>query len=88
MTFQPMLRFTASYTMESGPDGYRFRFHCAQCDESHTTGCFCADSVEEAYAQAAVEARSSFNGCHRCGQWVCDEHYNEDEMMCTQCAPR
>jgi len=66
----------------------RFTFSCALCDRSHTTQRIYAESISEARAIAAKEARPLFNRCHGCGSWVCDEHYNEDVMQCTACAPR
>ena len=88
MVVEPKLHFNASYEMTSEPGGYRFQFRCAYCGRGHATGLIQADSVEAAYGLAADEARRYFNGCLKCGVWVCDSHYNEDEMMCLKCAPR
>ena len=33
------------------------------------------------------QVRQLFNRCHGCRKWVCDSCYNEDEGLCTECAP-
>jgi hypothetical protein len=43
---------------------------------------------ENAFERAKNEAQQHFHRCHGCRQWVCDSCYNEDEGLCTQCAPR
>jgi hypothetical protein len=43
---------------------------------------------EKAFERAKNEAQRHFHRCHGCHQWVCDSCYNEDEMLCTDCAPR
>ena len=43
---------------------------------------------EMAFERAQNEARQHFHRCHGCNQYVCDSCYNEDEGLCTQCAPR
>ena len=43
---------------------------------------------EKAFEQGKNEAQKHFHRCHGCHQWVCDSCYNEDEMLCTDCAPR
>lgn len=43
---------------------------------------------EKAFARAKNEAQRHFNRCHGCRRWVCDACYNEDEGLCTECAPR
>ena len=88
MTLEPKVHFTASYTMSREPCGYRFLFRCADCASGYGTGLITAESVEDAYGFAVNEARRCFNACHKCGEWVCDAHYNEDEMQCLKCAPR
>jgi hypothetical protein len=77
----------AEYTMTNEDGAYQFCFHCAYCKEGHTTGRIVADSVEAALSLAWQEAREYFNGCHKCGKWICEKHYNMEEMMCTDCAP-
>lgn len=43
---------------------------------------------EKAFERAKNEAQKHFNRCHSCRKWVCDSCYNEDEGLCTECAPR
>ncbi len=66
----------------------KFTFLCCLCDIGYTTGWIIASSAGEAKKIAEQEARPYFNRCHKCGRWVCDNHYNEDVMMCTVCAPQ
>ncbi|MEA5012433.1 MAG: hypothetical protein VB100_12035 [Angelakisella sp.] len=79
--------FTPHGIMVCKNGGYCFSFICALCDDGYTTGRVIADSVSEALAIARQEARPYFNRCHKCGRWICDRHYNIDEMMCAECAP-
>jgi len=43
---------------------------------------------ENAFEHAKNEAQRHFHRCHGCHQWVCDACFNEDEQLCTDCAPR
>ncbi|HWQ58860.1 MAG TPA: zinc ribbon domain-containing protein [Clostridia bacterium] len=43
---------------------------------------------ENAFERAKNEAQQHFHRCHGCRKWVCDACYNEDEGLCTECAPR
>ncbi len=43
---------------------------------------------ENAFERAKNEAQQHFHRCHGCRKWVCDSCYNEDEGLCTECAPR
>ncbi len=43
---------------------------------------------EQAFDRAQNEAAQHFHRCHGCHSWVCDACYNEDEGLCTECAPR
>lgn len=43
---------------------------------------------EKAFERANNEVRQHFNRCHGCRKWVCDSCYNEEEGLCTECAPR
>lgn len=43
---------------------------------------------ENAFERAKNEAASHFHRCHSCHKYVCDACFNEDEGMCTDCAPR
>ena len=43
---------------------------------------------EQAFMIAQEEARPHFHKCPNCNQYVCDGCWNEDEGLCTECAPR
>jgi C4-type Zn-finger protein len=81
------VKYSARYTMAHFDGGYRYTFYCAMCGYRHTTGVILAESEAEALALAEKEARLQFNGCKSCGNWVCDKHFNMNELMCSQCAP-
>jgi len=66
---------------------YQFQYFCFLCDYCYTTVWIASNSEDEALLLSEKEARRHFNGCHNCGRWVCDAHYNIDEMMCVECAP-
>jgi hypothetical protein len=78
--------FKPNYRMSRRNGSYKFQYYCVMCDYNHTTGWIEAGSEDEARLLAEKEARQYFNGCHKCGRWICDEHYNKDKMMCVDCA--
>ncbi len=80
--------FTSKSVMIQDHGTYRFTFFCDLCDFGYTTAPVSAQNTRKAMAQAQQEARRHFNRCQKCHRWVCDTHYNEDEMMCTECAPK
>lgn len=43
---------------------------------------------EIAFGVAQNEAQEHFHRCHGCNRYVCDACHNEDEGLCTDCAPR
>lgn len=43
---------------------------------------------EQAFERARNEALPHFHRCHGCNQYVCQVCFNEDEGLCTKCAPR
>ena len=43
---------------------------------------------EEAFDAAQEEVRPNFKKGPSCNRWVCDDCWNEDEGLCTECAPR
>ena len=43
---------------------------------------------ETAFERAQNEATQHFHRCHSCNHYVCDDCFNEDEGLCTECAPR
>lgn len=78
-------RFTAKCVRISSDGGYCFQFFCAYCDTSHTVGWIHSDSEDTAREIAKAQARFYFNLCPECGRWVCDAHFNENEMICAVC---
>lgn len=43
---------------------------------------------EKAFEMAKNEAMQHFHRCPSCNKYVCDHCWNEDEGLCTSCAPR
>lgn len=43
---------------------------------------------ESAFELAQNEAKEHFHRCPRCTKWVCENDWNEQEGLCTTCAPR
>ncbi|MHB1313857.1 MAG: zinc ribbon domain-containing protein [Christensenellales bacterium] len=43
---------------------------------------------EHAFEMAQNEAQQHFHRCHMCRKWVCDADFNEEEGLCSECAPR
>ncbi|MDD2655578.1 MAG: zinc ribbon domain-containing protein [Candidatus ainarchaeum sp.] len=43
---------------------------------------------EKAFEAAQNEGRAHFQRCPKCTDWVCENCWNEEEGMCTKCAPR
>ena len=68
------------YSLERGGDilSERFEGMSPEWQKEH----------EKAFERAQNETKPHFHRCHGCHQWVCDACYNEDEMLCTECAPR
>ena len=79
------MKYETKYTLINLDGGYQIQYFCALCDYSYTTGWVLAQSRDEALRLTEKEARKHFNGCHECGRWVCDEHYNMDAMICVEC---
>lgn len=80
--------FSKLCTMSQEGEVYSFTFFCELCDAGHTVKTVGTTNVSDARETAAKEAMRYFNRCHKCEKWVCDTHYNEDVMLCTDCAPR
>ncbi len=80
--------FTAKCRTEQTTGGFRFTFFCAICGAGFTTPFIPGNDQKLALRLAEQEARLHFNRCQRCHLWVCDEHFNENCMLCTTCAPR
>lgn len=68
------------YGLERGADilGERFNGMSPEWQKEH----------DAAFERAQNEAKEHFHRCHSCNTWVCDSCFNEDEGMCTECAPR
>jgi len=43
---------------------------------------------EQAFEQAQNEAKTHFHRCPKCNTYSCQQCHNEDEGLCTSCAPR
>lgn len=80
--------FTAKYRTVQEKCGFRLTFFCEICGSGYTTPLIACDTPEEALRLGGENARFYFNRCRCCHRWVCDQHYNENQMMCTDCAPR
>ena len=76
-----------NYRVTGAEGRFRVQFFCSMCDFVYTSDWIEAPSEAEAYMLAEPEAKLKFNGCHKCGKWICDEHFNADEKMCMHCAP-
>ena len=83
----PNVNYKANYRITHANGNYQFQYFCFLCDYNYTTGWIAAASEDEARILAEKAARKHFNGCHNCGRWVCDAHYNMEEMICVECAP-
>ncbi|MCJ7532899.1 MAG: zinc-ribbon domain-containing protein [Anaerolineales bacterium] len=42
---------------------------------------------DAAFAAAVEEARPHFHKCKRCGKWVDDDCWNDERVLCKDCAP-
>ena len=43
---------------------------------------------DEAFEVAQDEAKGHFHRCPKCTKWLCENDWNEQEGLCTECAPR
>jgi hypothetical protein len=43
---------------------------------------------DEAFDVAQNEAKGHFHRCPKCTKWLCENDWNEQEGLCTECAPR
>ncbi|NLB61084.1 MAG: zinc ribbon domain-containing protein [Clostridiales bacterium] len=68
------------YSLERGGDILSERFE-GMSPEWHK-------EHEKAFERSQNEAQQHFHRCHGCHQYMCDACYNEDEGLCTECAPR
>ena len=68
------------YAAERGTDilSQRFEGQSPEWQKEH----------EQAFAQSENEAQAHFHRCPNCHKYACDQCWNEDEGLCTACAPR
>lgn len=86
MTDDALPVFTPKYRAVQEDGGFRVTFFCDICDRGYTHPLIRTSSLQEALRLGAGDARLHFNRCGCCHRWVCDEHFNENQMMCTECA--
>ncbi len=77
--------FTRHYKRKKHKSGYSFIFYCDLCNKK-----YCTDIIPESSTNALITAqkiaKQYFNKCHQCGKWICDEHYDENNMQCVECS--
>ena len=73
-------KYNIGYGVERGVDaiGERFNGMSPDWQKEH----------DAAFEAAQSEAKAHFHRCPKCTQWVCENDWNEQENLCTQCAPR
>jgi len=87
-TFGGLVRAAASLTgnyrvgdgISKGTNALGERFH-GMTPEWHK-------EHEKAFEEAQNESKEYFHRCPRCTKWVCENDWNEQEGLCTACAPR
>lgn len=87
MDIEPPM-FTAKHLMVREDTGFRLTFFCEVCGDRYVTPPLVCDTPQDALHLGEQDARLHFNRCSGCQRWVCDEHFNENQMMCTDCMPR
>lgn len=77
---QMMGKYQLGWGVERGIDviGERFTGMSPEWHKEH----------EEAFELAQNEAKGHFHRCPKCTKWVCENDWNEQEGLCTVCAPR
>ncbi|MEL7624365.1 MAG: hypothetical protein AAGU12_12365 [Clostridiales bacterium] len=88
MTDSQLPLFTAKHRGQQEEKGFCFTFFCDLCNNSYTTPVIAAEDYKTALLLGERDGRLHFNRCQCCHRWVCDEHFNENRMMCTDCLPR
>jgi hypothetical protein len=68
------------YNVARGTNILSERFH-GMSPEWHT-------EHETCFERAQNEAKSHFQRCPKCTKWICENDWNEQEGLCTDCAPR
>jgi len=73
-------KYNIGYGIQRGTDviGERFRGMSPQWHKEH----------EAAFELAQNEAKENFHRCPKCTKWACENDWNEQEGLCTVCAPR
>jgi len=73
-------KYNVGYGIERGTDvvGERFQGMSPEWQKEH----------DLAFEQSQVEAKAHFHRCPKCTEWVCENDWNEQEGLCTNCAPR
>jgi hypothetical protein len=84
----PTVEYKPKHVLIGMDGGYQIQYICALCSYHYTTGWIKAGSETVARGIAEREARRFFNGCHDCGRWVCDDHYDMKEMLCLTCSEK
>jgi hypothetical protein len=77
--------FTQHYKRKKHLNGYSFIFFCDLCNKKYETEIINQTPFQDTLALAQKIAKQYFNKCHKCERWICDEHYNENLMLCTLC---
>jgi hypothetical protein len=75
-----MIGSSIGYSLERGTDILSERFE-GMSPEWHK-------EHEKAFELAQNEAKGHFHRCPECTKWVCENDWNEQEGLCTECAPR
>ncbi|MGB4661351.1 MAG: hypothetical protein WBI07_19415 [Mobilitalea sp.] len=78
--------FTQHYKIKKHLNGYSFIFYCDLCNKKYETIIINQNSLQDTIDLAQKTAKQYFNKCHKCGKWICDEHYDENLMLCTLCS--
>lgn len=75
-----LLGSSVGYSIQRGTDILSERFHgmSPEWQKEH----------EKAFELAQNEAKGHFHRCPECTKWVCENDWNEQEGLCTECAPR
>jgi hypothetical protein len=79
------VEYRAKYSCAKVGAYYQVSYFCAFCDFHYTVAGISASSGAEAAAMGEPEARKHFNGCRKCGRWVCDGHFIMEKMLCPEC---
>jgi len=73
-------KYNVGYGVERGTDAISERFHgmSPAWQKEH----------EAAFEEAQNEAKGHFKRCPKCTKWMCENCWNEQQGLCTRCAPR